>query len=376
MVGRVPDVADRLAGVLERGVGAAEGANPLARGGAAMLTSGGSEAVVGGAKAAAKGLRQVAGRRPTGSPALDASDLPDDYSPEDLQRFLDRMKGEEIPPVPAAPQAGRAGAPALDTPEGLDEALQALETPPTTMPAAAPEEVVQLVQRKAPAAIATPEDMGAALDELAAKAKPVPAPPAPGRGPAGEVLTDLRRGVLGRRPTQTEIRDAIEAVAIREGTTDIATLSNITGVPTTELRDVLVPMLRDFQFRQRVAGTPGVGPASSAADEAAQMGRTIREARGSAQSPIDNVSGRPARQVAAVRQQEQWRAAYDRLPAEQRATFIEQLRRESGLPDDTIRQRLKLTKAEWRRTSFTRSQAREPGAPTESMPGPRPPIRQ
>jgi hypothetical protein len=188
---------------------------------------------------------------------------------------------------------------------------------------------------------------------------PVPPPPQPARGPAGEVLTDLRRATLGRRATQTEIRDAIEAVAIREGTTDIATLSNRTGVPTTQIRDVLVPMVRDAQFRARVAaGGVRTGPASSALDEADQMGRTIRDAKQSARSPIDNVSGRPANQVAAVMQQEKWRAAYDNLPTEQRSTFIEQLRNTSGLSDDAIRQRLKLTKAEWRRTSFERSKAR------------------
>jgi hypothetical protein len=186
-----------------------------------------------------------------------------------------------------------------------------------------------------------------------------PAPPAPARGPTGEVLTDLRRATLGRRPTQTEIRDAVEAVAIREGTTDIATLANKTGVPTTQLRDVLVPMLRDFKFREAVkAGAASRAPVTSAIAEADEMGRTIRDAQQAARSPIDNVSGRPANQVAAVMQQEKWRSAFDALPAEQRSTFIEQLRNTSGLSDDAIRQRLKLTKAEWRRTSFERSKAR------------------
>jgi hypothetical protein len=115
------------------------------------------------------------------------------------------------------------------------------------------------------------------------------------------------------------------------------------------------------------------------------MGRVIRDAQQSARSPIDNVSGRPANQVAAVMQQERWRAAYDNLPPEQRAQFIEQLRNTSGLTDDAIRQRLKLTKAEWRRTSFERSKARSPvlrpkvkdempPEPTPAAPEPAPPV--
>jgi len=209
---------------------------------------------------------------------------------------------------------------------------------------------------------------------------PVPPPPQPSRGAGGEVLTDLRRATLGRRATQTEIRDAIEEVAIREGTTDIATLSNKIGVPTTQLRDVLTPMVRDAQFRARVAaGGVRTTPASSAIDEQAAAGRIIRESKASARSPIDNVSGRSAGQVAAVHQQEKWRAAYDNLPTEQRANFVDMLRRETGLADDTIRQRLKMTKAEWRRTSFERSKAASPvlrpkveAAPATSTPEPAP----
>lgn len=302
------------------------------------------------------------------------------------KKGLQRLAGAIRPKAPApVPEATASPIPDLE-----DEAMALAERlRPTPPPAPVVEDVVEapieLVTRKPPPASApmapavAPDDVmtmpGATRKPMIEVAPPPPAPPPPATGPAGEVLTDLRRDVLGRLPTQEEIRRAIEAVAIREGTTDIATLSSKIGLPTTKLRDVLVPMMRDFQFRQAVAAAkPTVAPASSALDEAAEAGRTIREAQQGARSPIDNVSGRPVRQVAAVQQQERWRAAYDALPTEQRAAFIEQLRRESGLPDDIIRQRLKMTKAEWRRTSFTRSQARDVGPATDPMPGDRPPV--
>lgn len=194
-----------------------------------------------------------------------------------------------------------------------------------------------------------------------ASVQPVPAPPAPARGPAGEVLTDLRRSTLGRRATQTEIRNAIEAVALRDGNASIEHLTNQIGAPTGEIQAVLAPMMRDFKFREAVkAGVRPAGGASSAVAEADEMGRTIRDAQQGARSPIDNVSGRKADQVFAVQQQERWRSAYDALPAEQRAAFVQQLRATSGLSDDAVRQRLKMTKAEWRRTSFERSKAAAP----------------
>lgn len=336
-----PAVAGRAAGVLERGTAAAETANPLLRGALALATGGGSEVGLAGAKTLARGLRQAATPAPVPVPAR----------PAWLAGLVDDI-----------------GAVADDAPSGLELAARAPKAaPPAVAPQRAALRILAPIDDVAddvvkPAAAPTPMP-AAAVDDAVARAKPVPvpAPPAPASGPAGEVLTDLRRSTLGRLPTQEEIRRAIEAVAIREGTTDIATLSNKIGVPTTKLRDVLVPMLRDFQFRQAVASGRGTVPgASSALDEAMDAGRTVRVAKETARSPIDNVSGRQAGQVAAVRQQEQWRAAFDRLPPEQRAGFIDQLRRTSGLPDDVIRQRLKMTKAEWRRTSFTRSEARTP----------------
>jgi hypothetical protein len=281
-----------------------------------------------------KGLQAIAQRlRPKAPPVATTSPVPE--LPDEVAQQMLSAADDVVPPMaPAAPVVDEVADP-----------------------------IVELVKRKAPAPV--PETPAIAPDDVlvtpqrAPAPPPVPAPPQPATGPAGEVLTDLRRDTLGRLPTREEIRRAVEEVAVREGTTDIATLSSKIGVPTTKLRDVLVPMLRDAQFRARVASNvKGSAPASSALDEADQMGRVIRDAQQSARSPIDNVSGRPANQVAAVMQQERWRAAYDNLPPEQRAQFIEQLRNTSGLTDDAIRQRLKLTKAEWRRTSFERSKAR------------------
>lgn len=181
---------------------------------------------------------------------------------------------------------------------------------------------------------------------------PAPAPGPPPAKPA-EVLTDLRRSTLGRRPTDEEVRKAVEAVAMREGTTDLATLQNKIGVSSTQIQGPLQNLMQSAKFR---AAVEAAKPVAGAADEAAAaVGAKARDARAAAQSPVDNVSGRQAKQVAAVGQQEKWRATYDSLPAENRQAFLDQLRAESGLPDDVIRKRLGLTLAEWRRTSFTRS---------------------
>lgn len=115
------------------------------------------------------------------------------------------------------------------------------------------------------------------------------------------------------------------------------------------------PQMRQLErVQQQMSRAPGV--ATDPLDDMSK--RLIRQGNASTTNTnpvaIDDVGGRPQKVVAAVGQQEKWRGIYDRLSPDQRASFIEQLRRESGLTDDQIRQRLKLTMAEWRRKSFTR----------------------
>jgi hypothetical protein len=115
------------------------------------------------------------------------------------------------------------------------------------------------------------------------------------------------------------------------------------------------PQMRQLErVQQQMTRAPGV--ATDPLDEMSK--RLIRQGNASTSNTnpvaIDDVGGRAPKVVAAVGQQEKWRGIYDRLSPDQRASFIEQLRRESGLTDDQIRQRLKLTMAEWRRKSFTR----------------------
>jgi hypothetical protein len=115
------------------------------------------------------------------------------------------------------------------------------------------------------------------------------------------------------------------------------------------------PQMRQLErVQQQMTRAPGV--ATDPLDDMSK--RLIRQGNASTSNTnpvaIDDVGGRPPKVVAAVGQQEKWRGIYDRLSPDQRASFIEQLRNESGLTDDQIRQRLKLTLAEWRRKSFTR----------------------
>lgn len=332
--------------------------------------------VVGLVKRAAGAVRTAAAPKPTSAPGQTRSqvadlltEVADKGATESVRKRVVGKAAEMVRGAPAQPASTRSA-----YEQALDEAMSRMDDPavltranqaiaqgpaePILLTTPKPRATASLVPAIDEAEAVGPAEVRRAIGEISERA----APPKPGRGAGGEVLTDLRKATLGRTPTQAEIRDAIEAVAIREGTTDIATLQNLTGVPTTRLREVLVPMLRNAQFRAAVsAAKPPAGAVSSAADEAADMGRTVRQAKEGAQSPIDNVSGRPGRQVAAVQQQEKWRAAFDALPPEQRSLFIDQLRRETGLADDVIRRRLKMTLSEWRRTSMSRAPRRSVG---------------
>jgi hypothetical protein len=153
----------------------------------------------------------------------------------------------------------------------------------------------------------------------------------------------------------------IQEAAVRLGTTDLATIANDLKIPTTRIEGNLENLMRQFRFRDAVAKaspTPSQKLAEKAATEMDPgYGSVLRRAKETAQSPIDNVSGRNIKQVSAVKQQETWRATYDRLPQNQRLLFMRQIKQETGLPDDVIRRRLKLTKKEWDRFSMERGGA-------------------
>lgn len=315
------------------------------------VLGGGLGAVATGAGQAAGALRRVLQAKRAAAPAVAAAPTaPAAPAGEGFRSqaadFIDELANEG--PLAVLRKRALKKASGAIRPKGTPEAT----APPPEAPPPTPEAPAPAPEATAPQAPAPIPDDAPILPPALAK---------------GEVATDLRRATLGRRPTEAEIRDAVEAVAIRDGTTDIATLSNKIGVPTTEIRGPLTQMLQTARFRASVAAGQG---ASSQVDEAASAGAKVRDAKASAQSPIDNVSGRDAGQVAAVKQQEQWRSAFDNLPPEQRATFVQKLRQETGLPDEVLRQRLKMTKAEWRRTSFSRSEAASPVLRPKTKPAP------
>lgn len=153
----------------------------------------------------------------------------------------------------------------------------------------------------------------------------------------------------------------IQRVATELGTTDLATIAQALKLPTTRVQGNLENLMRQFRFRDAVAKaspTPSQKLAEAAPDMPADMGSVIRKAKETARSPIDNVSGRNIKQVAAVKQQETWRATYDNLKTpEARLAFMRQIKQETGLPDDVIRRRLKLSKVEWKARAFDRGGA-------------------
>ena len=228
-----------------------------------------------------------------------------------------------------------------------------------------------------PSAKGSPADP---LEDLVTARMPEPATaPAPAASQAlPEQMTSIVP-VVTRNSSAGNIAKAVEAKAIELGTTDLATIANALKLPTTVVADPLKNAVSRFAFREAVKGAGSKAPAvvdemGMALDDLAKEARApgavtqpldeaskriIREAGSTTKNTnpvaLDDVGGRAPKVVAAVGQQEKWRGIYDSLKSpEQRAAFIQQLRNESGLTDDTIRQRLKLTMAEWRRTSFTR----------------------
>jgi hypothetical protein len=335
--------ADAVAGGLEALATKADAASPIVRGGLALATGGSSEAGLAGAKGVSSLLRKVTAKAPTGS-------LVPEMGADDLGPMLQRLRGgadESVEavasPVPAMGKEDfaalladmKGGAPlADDAAAAVDDVASPLLRP--AAPAPAPE---------APASVLRPKPIE---PEVITTAGPVAKSPSPGASQPGGIYMPPLQGMDAK----------IQEAAVRLGTTDLATIANDLKIPTTRIEGNLANLMRQFRFRDAVAKaspTPSQKLAEKAApDMPADMGSVIRRAKETARSPIDNVSGRNIKQVAAVKQQETWRATYDNLSPDQRSLFLKQIKQETGLPDDTIRQRLKLTKAEWRRLSFDR----------------------
>jgi hypothetical protein len=312
----IRNVANTAADKLEKLVSSAEGANPLARAAAGVATGGGSEVALGGAKLLSKGLRTT--------PKATQSLVPE--GGEDLALILQRLKGEGE----AIPEATASLVPELPK-ENLKQVLKNLKSPsPSPSAPAAPAPAPTLPQAKPPISFLP------AVEDVSKVG------PAEIRA-ANESMTpmNLRRSVLGRRPTNDEMEAAVLA-ASKEVGPDVASIVNKTGLPTREVSERLQRLLRDSQARAGMAPAPG---------------SAVRTAKEGAQNPLDNVSGRQRGQVAATKQQETWSRAFEATPPEQRAAYVQKLIADSGLPPDVIRQRLKLTKAQWRRFSFDRAGA-------------------
>lgn len=281
-----------------------------------------------------------------------AADLPPPPTiPQDKTTFeFLQSLGDDFAPLPPAP-----------APVAKPNPLAALvDEPMPTMPARNPRTPLDQIPKAAPAPAADP------LDDLVTARTPAASQALP------EQMTSVVP-VVTKNSSAGNIAKAVEAKAIELGTTDLATIANALKLPTTLVSDPLRNAVSRFAFREAVKGASSKAPAvvddvGAALDDLAAEGRApldeaskriIREAGASTKNTnpvaLDDVGGRAPKVVAAVGQQEKWRGIYDSLKSpEQRAAFIQQLRNESGLPDDTIRQRLKLTLAEWRRTSFTR----------------------
>jgi hypothetical protein len=363
----VPTIVGGLAGGLIPG-GAAVAMPLLRKAGAAggtLLRKVGSEGFREGAadvadkfaKEGAEGLRKnVAGRvggllrKKQKGPAslqeqMDAMPFDGEDIPVQASDIVDEAPvaraADELPPDIAPPEPGDA----VMSPPLAVEPQETMLRPRTNLrmdfeaPASPGEPAASVLRPKPlePEVITTPG--------------PVAKSPSPGASQPGGIYQPPLQGMDAK----------IQEAAVRLGTTDLATIANDLKIPTTRIEGNLENLMRQFRFRDAVAKaspTPSQVLAEKAVpDVDPGYGSVLRRAKETAQSPIDNVSGRNIKQVAAVKQQETWRATYDRLPQNQRLLFMRQIKQETGLPDDTIRRRLKLTKKEWDRYSMERGGA-------------------
>ena len=352
--------AEALAGGLEALATKADAASPVVRGGLALATGGSSEAGLAGAKGAASLLRKMTAKPVAGgkAPELDEAQLA-----EMLQRLKGGADEAVTSPVPELGKEELAvmlsklkGGAADDVVLPLTRKVQPVETadiideaPVARAADDVPAPLLRPAPEPAPAPEPVPESLlrPVATPEVITTPGPVAKSPSPGASQPGGIYMPPLQGMDAK----------IMETATRLGTSDLATIANDMKVPSTRIEANLTALLRQFRNREAIrlaSPTASQKLAEAAPDMPADMGSVIRKAKETARSPIDNVSGRNIKQVAAVKQQETWRATYDGLNPAQRSQFLQQIKQESGLPDDVIRQRLKLTKAEWRRLSFDR----------------------
>jgi hypothetical protein len=272
------------------------------------------------------------------------------------------------PPPPAAP-APAPPAPPVDN--SFAEAMAAdtlskrlgglIDEPMPTMaplnPRTPAEQIPKVLSPRTPAD-QIPKAAADPIDEI------VTARMAPASEPTSAVIP-----VVTKNSSAGNIAQAVEATAIKLGTTDLATIANALKLPTTLVSDPLKNAVGRFAFREAVKGA--AGKVAGAADdvegaalrELAAESKTAGGMTDEAMAAINQAKrevprsllpgDRPMAQVAGANQGAEMRAAYAALTPEQRVQWIQYLRGQ-GFPDEKIRTMLGVTMRDWRAQSFNR----------------------
>lgn len=262
------------------------------------------------------------------------------------------------PPVETAPPADDSFAAAMAD-DALARRLGGLVDEP--MPTSAPlnprtpaEQIPKALNPRTPAD-QIPKAAADPIEELVTARMPAASEP------ASTVIP-----VVTKNSSAGNIAQAVEATAIKLGTTDLATIANALKLPTNLVSDPLKNAVSRFAFREAVKGAtkapvvPAAAPRGEALGELASEGQqmpvealaAIRQAK--IETPRSLLPGdRPMAQVAAANQGAEMAAAYQALTPAQRPQFINWLRSQ-GHDDEKIRLMLGITKKNWRQTSMNR----------------------
>jgi hypothetical protein len=365
------DDVDTLAEVPAKALGGAvlgaggEGLSSLLSSGMATGVRGTLDDAVALAK---PGARKAAGRA---AGAVDvATDLvPPALLPPGAKKLKDTLralspKGQDPPPMgdrstydfmqslgdefdPLDPAVARALA---EDSKKANPLASLLDEPMPTMPPRNPRTPLDQIPKAAP-----PADP---IDELVTARMPAASEP------ASTVIP-----VVTKNSSAGNIAQAVEATAIKLGTTDLATIANALKLPTTLASDPLKNAVGRFAFREAVKGA--AGKVTGAADdvEGAALRELAAESKAAggmtdeAMSAINQAKrevprsllpgDRPMSQVAGANQGAEMRAAYAALTPEQRVQWIQYLRGQ-GFADEKIRTMLGVTMRDWRAQSFNR----------------------
>lgn len=352
-------VKDGAVPLLRRFAENADKMHPIARLSANLVTGGGFTHVVDVAKTVVKFMPAAAD---------DMARVVDDVAagkpvPEWVTRFADEIGelGDDASGLALA-RAPRSKM-KLDAPVEDATGLPVGAQPPSPVRFLSPVE-------DAAAAKSSPVRFLAPVDDAAPVSRPTPAAePAP--APVATMVDDVAP-VARTKPRNLNDDSAamlIRKTAIEHGTQDAATIASKAGLPSSQVTRVLPRLVKSYDFRSAVEAAaakakpavqaPAPGTARAPADVADDAtNRLMRDAAAKSRDQLAvDPGGRQAAQVAATKQASEWRAVYDKLPAEKRGGFIAQLLRNN--PPEKVRKRLGLTKGEWARLSFSRAGAQE-----------------